>query len=103
MASSNELYIVSSPDQEKEGYYKVIKTANITTTLATLNNARALRDFKVIKDFKCSDIKQLEEFLVKALKTRYITNSKEWIKVDPAGLTKVITTIESLVEIVNNS
>lgn len=96
-------FIISDPHQKQQGYYKVSKTTNINTTLVSLNAARALKDIELIKFYSCNDIKQLEDFIVKALKTRFINNSKEWIKTDEAGIAKVIVTIETLANIVNES
>ena len=97
------IYIVTDGDQEKLGLYKVSKTPKIETTMIQLNAARAFRDFKIIKFFPCGDLKQLEEFVSKALKKLYISGSKEWIKVDETSLTKICNTIESLADIVNDS
>jgi len=96
-------FIATDEDQQQQGYYKVSKTANITTTLAALNASRALRDFRIVKFFPCSDIKKLEDFVKSAMKTKYIPNSTEWVKVDEKGLIKVETVIETLCDIVNDS
>lgn len=104
MAASVGYYIATDPDQEKQGFYKVSKTANISTTMTQLNVSRALKDFKLVKFFQCADIKKAEEFIKSALKKKYITGSVEWIKVDDvAALNKIQSTIETLVDIVNNA
>ena len=48
-------------------------------------------------------MKKFEEFVKSALKTRYINDLKEWIKVDEQGLQKVGSTLETLADIVNDS
>lgn len=96
-------FIATDPDQEKNGYYKVSKSTNLTTTLASLNNCRACKDFKIIKNWPCSDIKKAEEFIKSALKNRYVYNSTEWIKIPDDGLLqKTIAKIETLISIVND-
>lgn len=95
--------LFTDPDQGAKGFYKLAKTTNITTTLAALNGSRAAKDFKTIKFFQCSDLKKLDEFLKSALKSKFISGSTEWIKVDEPGLAKLITTIETLATIVNES
>lgn len=103
MAESG-IYIVTDPDQQKNGFYKISKTANIKATMMQLNSARANRDFKLINFFQCSDLKKAEEFIKSALKKRYIQGSLEWIKVDDEQtLNKVLTTVETLIEITNGS
>lgn len=96
-------FIASDPDQEKQGYYKVSKSTNLTTTLAALNNSRACKDFKIIKNWPCADIKKAEEFIKSALKNKYVNNSTEWIKItDESLLQKTIAKIETLISIVND-
>ena len=96
-------YIATDPDQESEGIYKVSKSTNMTNTLNILNNARAMKDFKVIKTWQCADLKKAEEFIKSALKSRYINGSTEWIRVpDDATLQKIIMKIETLIGIVND-
>ena len=98
------IFIGSEPSQEKECLYKVSKTANINSTLNTLNTSRANKDWKIIKFYPCSDTKKLEEFVKSALKKKYIPNSTEWVKLeDETALTKVINTLETLADIVNNA
>ena len=101
--SGSGVYIVTDGDQEKLGLYKISKTPKIETTMLQLNAARAAKDFKIIKFYPCGDLKQLEEFVFKALKKWYIPNSKEWVKLDEASLAKICATIESLADIVNDS
>jgi len=96
-------FIATDPDQEKNGLYKVSKTSKIETTIIQLNSARAMKDFKIIQFYPCENLKQLDEFVRKAMKNRYVSNSTEWIKVDEAGLIKVRNTIESLADIVSES
>ncbi len=96
-------YVVTDPDQEKLGIFKVAKTANIATTMLQLNAARSAKDFRIVKFFACADLKKLTEFVESALKAKYIPNSKEWVKLDDAGLAKVLVTIETLADIVNDS
>jgi hypothetical protein len=97
------MFIATDPSQEKDGIYKVSKSANITTTLAQLNAARSGRDWKIVKFYPVSDLKKLEEFVKSALKNKFMPNSAEWVKVDDAGLNKICNTIETLADIVNNS
>ena len=96
-------FIVTDPDQEKQCLYKVVKTANISSTLLQLNSARAFKDFKIVKFFQCSDLKKAEEFIKSALKKKFIQSSVEWIKLDDKGLDKTINTIEALIDIVNDN
>lgn len=102
-AQGSGYYIATDPDQEKNGLFKVSKTSKMETTIIQLNAARALKDFRIIKFYPCCDLKALEDFISKALKSKYIPNSKEWVKVDEAGLNKLQNTMESLADIVNES
>lgn len=103
-STGSGIYLASDPDQMKQGYYKVAKTANITSTINTLNAARANRDWKLIKFFPCTDVKKLEEFVKSALKKKYISNSTEWIKLeDEASVTKIVAKLETLADITNDS
>lgn len=96
-------YIATDPDQEKVGIYKVSKSTNLTNTLNILNNARAMKDFRIIKNWQCVDLKKADEFIKSALKSRYINGSSEWIRVpDEATLQKMIMKIETLIGIVND-
>lgn len=96
-------YIATDPDQESEGIYKVSKSTNLSNTLNILNNARAMKDFKIIKNWPVADLKKAEEFIKSALKSRYINGSTEWIRVpDDATLQKIIMKIETLIGIVND-
>lgn len=96
-------YIATDPDQESEGIYKVSKSTNLANTLNILNNARAMKDFKIIKNWQVTDLKKAEEFIKSALKSRYINGSTEWIRVpDDATLEKTIMKIETLIGIVND-
>jgi hypothetical protein len=101
LVSGAGYYIVTDLDQEKNGYYKISKTANITITMTQLNAARANRDFKLIKFFPVSDLKKAEDFIKSALKNKFIPNSTEWVKLDESALMKTQITIETLVDIVN--
>lgn len=97
-------YVVTDPQQEKDGYYRVSKTANMSNTLTQLNCARANKDFRIVKFYPVSDLKKAEEFIKSALKKKYIPNSTEWVKIDDqAGLSKVLSTLETLIDIVNNA
>lgn len=97
------IFIATDPDQEKDGLYKVGKTANIASTISQLNAARANKDFKLVGFFSCIDLKKIDEFIKSAMKKKYIPNNTEWIKLDDnAALFKVVQTVETLVEIVNN-
>jgi hypothetical protein len=102
-ATGSGYFVATDASQETEGIYKVSKSANITTTLAQLNAARSARDWKLIKFFPVQDLKKAEEFIQSMLKNKYIPNTKEWIKVDEANLTKILDRMESLVDIVNDS
>ena len=102
-SAGNAYVILTDPDQAAQGLYKVTKTANITTTLAALNGARAAKDFRVVKSVPCADLKKLEEFLKSVLKTKLVSGSTEWVRVDEAGLAKLLTTIETLAGIVNEA
>jgi len=96
-------FIATDPDQQKQGIYKVSKSTNLTNTLNILNNARALKDFRIIKNWQCADIKKADEFIKSALKSRYINGSTEWIRVpDESALEKIIMKIETLIGIVND-
>jgi len=97
------IYLGTDPDQEKASFYRVAKTANITTTLAQIQATRAMRDFKIIKFFPVQDLKKAEEFIRSALKNKYLPNSTEWVKTDENGINKIANTVETLVDIVNNS
>ena len=97
------ILIVTDPDQEKIGLYKICKTLNSSQTLMALNAARASKDFKIIKFYSCQDLKKSEEFIKQAIKNKLFTGSTEWVKLDEAGLTKIISTIETLINIVNDS
>ena len=102
-AQGSGVFIVTDPDQEKVGLYKVGKTSKMETTIIQLNAARAAKDFKIVQFYPCEDLKQLEDFVRKALKSKYIPNSTEWVKVDEKGLSKIQNTIESLCDIVNEA
>ncbi len=103
-SGSGWFFIATDPDQEKLGYYKIIKTNNLSTSMIQLNNARALKDFKVVKSFQCSDLKKAEDFIKSAMKNKFVTGSNEWIKLpNDTALPKIVNTIETLVEIVNNA
>jgi hypothetical protein len=96
-------FVATDPDQERQGIYKISKTANMANTLNVLNNARANKDFKIVKTWQCNDIKKADEFIKSALKSKYINGSTEWIKVpDDATFQKIIMKIETLIGIVND-
>lgn len=96
------MVIITDPDQEKNGYYKVCRTANIQATLTSLNAARACKDIKVLKFFPCSDLKKLGDFVESALKNKFMPGSKEWVKVDSvAAIEKISNTVEALADITN--
>jgi hypothetical protein len=93
--------IITDPDQEKAGLYKICRTANIQSTLTALNAARAAKDFRIIKFFPCSDLQKLGTFVDSALKNKFISGNKEWVKTDDIGIAKITTTLSSLCDIVN--
>lgn len=97
------IYVATDPDQESKGYYRVGKTANISSTIKQLNNARAQKDFKLVCFYPCADLKKIEDFIKSAMKKKYIPNSTDWVSLpDEKALSKAVNTIESLVEIVND-
>lgn len=95
--------ILTDPDQELQGFYRVIKSTDIQSTIKALNLCRATRDWKVIKFWACSDLKKLEGIIKtgEVLKKRLYNGSTEWIKVDKDGLAKLQKTLESLVFVAN--
>jgi hypothetical protein len=102
-ADKKGFFCATDPDQEKDGYYKVARTENIDQTMSTLNASRANRDFKLVRFFPCKDLKQLEEYIKKALKSRFISNSIGWVKVEANGIDKVLDKIEALVSVVDDA
>lgn len=103
ISNGSGIFVVTDPDQEKLGLYKVGKTANIKNTLTALNAARASKDFKLVNFMPCNDIHKAENFIKQALKKRYVANSQEWIKIEEqAALAKITAQIESLVTITND-
>jgi hypothetical protein len=105
-ANISGIFIITDPDQEKQGLYKVGKTTNIVTTISQLNLARANKDFRAVNFQKCSDLANLNkaaELVKQALKKKFVNNSTEWIKVDDTqALAKIISQIQSLVDIAND-
>jgi hypothetical protein len=97
--------ILTDPQQELQGFYKVLKTTDIQALVKTLNLGRADRDWKIIKFWPCSDIKKLEGIIKtgEVLKKRlYNALSPDWIKVDKDGLVKLQKTIEALAAVAND-
>jgi hypothetical protein len=95
--------ILTDPDQEIQGFYRVTKTTDIQATMRTLNLSRAMRDWKIVKFWSCSDLKKLEGIVKtgEVLKKRLFNGSVEWIKVDKDGLAKLQKTLEALVLVAN--
>jgi hypothetical protein len=95
--------ILTDPDQEIQGFYRVTKSTDIQATLKTLNLSRAMRDWKIIKFWPCSDLKKLEGIIKtgEVLKKRLFNGSPEWIKVDKDGLAKLQKTLEALALVAN--
>jgi hypothetical protein len=95
--------ILTDPDQEIQGFYKVTKTIDIQATMRTLNLSRAMRDWKIVRFWSCSDLKKLEGIVKtgEVLKKRLFNGSPEWIKVDKDGLAKLQKTLEALVLVAN--
>ena len=69
------ILIVTDPDQEKAGYYKICKTINAQQTVISLNAARAAKDFKTIKFLPVNDLKKSEDFVKQAMNKKYISGS----------------------------
>src|SRR5438132_4992611 len=97
--------ILTDPDQEIHGFYKVLKVSDIQSSLRALNMARASRDWKLIKFWPCTDLKKLESIIKtgEVLKKRLYNGSQEWVKVDKDGLAKLMKTLEALVIVANET
>ncbi len=96
--------ILTDPHQKKEGYFRVLKTNNIITSFNQMNLARAKRDVELIGFFPCSDLAKVEALVKPALKNKLINQNSDWVKCeDEKGIEKLKVTIETLVDIGNES
>jgi hypothetical protein len=93
--------LITDPDQEVKGYYRLIKNNNKSQTLSTVNLCRALHDVKEIHSWECRNLKKADLFLKEQFKKKWINNT-EWIFCDKAGLEKVINTVNMLIILSND-
>ena len=88
------IYLVTNPDELKEGKLKVGKTTNLQGRINGLNTARSARDFYSIHFVKVSNRHQAEADALEMARAIADWYNSEWFKADVEGLKNILDVVE---------
>lgn len=93
---NDTLYVVSTNEYAREGYFKVGKTKSIMGRIATMNTSHIRKDeVCLLKEIKCSDAGQLESRVRHVLKYFRDDDSREFYRIPFLMLSHAIDQLNS--------